>query len=87
AIRKDWTWKSGRTGSLTLAMDDIFRTRLFANTAESIFFSQVSERRRDPQLLRLNFSYRFGKFDVNIFKRKNTKADMSGGMEMMGGGN
>ncbi len=32
----------------------------------------------DPQVVRINFSYRFGKFDVALFKRKNTKGEMEG---------
>jgi outer membrane receptor protein involved in Fe transport len=83
AIRKDWTWKNGRTGSLTLSMNDIFRTQLFQSYSESIYFTQTTERRRDPQVLRLNFSYRFGKFDASLFKRKNTKADQGSGMTDM----
>jgi hypothetical protein len=31
----------------------------------------------------MNFSYRFGKFDASLFKRKNTKADMGSGMTDM----
>jgi hypothetical protein len=27
--------------------------------------------------------YRFGKYDVSLFKRKNTRADQSGGSDMM----
>jgi len=83
AIRKEFTWKNGRSGNLTLSMNDIFRTQLFQNYSESSFFNQTNQRRRDPQVLRLNFSYRFGKFDASLFKRKNTKADQSGGMDMM----
>ena len=83
AIRKDFTWKKGRTGNLTLSMNDIFRTQLSESYSESSFFNQTNSRRRDPQILRLNFSYRFGKFDASLFKRKNTKADQSGGMDMM----
>lgn len=83
AIRKDWTWKKGQSGSLTLSMNDVFRTQVFKSYSESTFFTQTSERRRDQQVLRLNFSYRFGKFDATLFKRKNTKADQGGGMEMM----
>ena len=83
AFRKDFTWKKGRTANLTLSMNDIFRTQLFESYSSSSLFNQTSQRRRDPQILRLNFSYRFGKFDVSLFKRKNTKADQSGGMEMM----
>jgi outer membrane receptor protein involved in Fe transport len=83
AIRKDWTWKNGKTGSLTLSMNDIFRTQLSQSYSESAFFTQTTERRRDPQVLRMNFSYRFGKFDASLFKRKNTKADQSSGMSDM----
>lgn len=83
AIRKEWTWKNGKSGTLTLSMNDIFRTQLFESYSESNFFQQTSQRRRDPQVLRLNFNYRFGKFDATLFKRKNTKADQGGGMDMM----
>jgi outer membrane receptor protein involved in Fe transport len=83
-IRKDWTWKNGQSGSLTLSMNDIFRSQVFKSYSESTYFTQISERRRDQQMLRLNFSYRFGKFDATLFKRKNTKADQSGGQDMIG---
>lgn len=84
-IRKDWTWKNGQSGSLNLSVNDIFRTQLSKTYSESVFFTQNSERRRDPQIVRLNFSYRFGKFDVQLFKRKNTKADQGGGVDMSAG--
>lgn len=83
AVRKDWTWKNGQSGSLTLSMNDVFRTQVFKTYSESTYFTQNNERRRDQQVLRLNFSYRFGKFDATLFKRKNTKAEQGGGMEMM----
>lgn len=83
AIRKDWTWKNGQSGSLTLSMNDVFRTQVFKSYSESIYFTQNNERWRDQQMLRLNFSYRFGKFDTTLFKRKNTKAEQGGGMDMM----
>lgn len=87
AIRKEWTWKNGQSGSLTLSMNDVFRTQLFESYSESIYFQQISQRRRDPQVLRLNFNYRFGKFDATLFKRKNNKASQGdSGMDMMGGG-
>ena len=68
-------------------MNDIFRTQVYETHSEqSGLFIQDSQRRRDPQILRLNFTYRFGKFDVQLFKRKNTKADQGGGMDMMQSG-
>ncbi|MEO8172817.1 MAG: TonB-dependent receptor [Sediminibacterium sp.] len=84
AIRKDWTWKNGQSGNLTLSVNDIFRSQVFKSYSESTYFTQTSERRRDQQILRLNFNYRFGKFDATLFKRK-PKADQSGGQDMMGG--
>lgn len=71
AIRKDMF--KNKAASLTLSMNDIFRTRKYSYYSESTSFTQNYERRRDAQLLRLNFSYRFGKLDVSLFKRKNTK--------------
>ena len=87
ALKKDWTWKNGKSGSLTLSMNDLFRTQTQTHT-EAIYFTQDTNRRRDPQVLRLNFNYRFGKFDMTLFKRKNNKADQSGGSDMggIGGG-
>ncbi len=84
ALRKDWTWKNGQSGSLTLSVNDVFRTQVFKSYSESTYFTQTNERRRDQQVVRLNFNYRFGKFDAALFKRKNTKADQSGGTEMIG---
>ncbi|WP_121355127.1 TonB-dependent receptor [Flavisolibacter nicotianae] len=64
-----------RVASLSLNVNDIFRTRLYDQHTETAFFVQDAQRRRDPQVFRLNFNYRFGKMDVSLFKRKNTKAD------------
>ena len=83
ALRKEWTWKSGESLSFTLSMNDFLRTQLYKTYSESDYFKQYQERRRDPQILRLNVAYRFGKFDASLFKRKNTRADTSGGQDMM----
>jgi outer membrane receptor protein involved in Fe transport len=85
ALRKDFTWKNGKSGSLTLSMNDIFRTKSQTYT-EAFYFVQETSRIRDPQVLRLNFNYRFGKLDISLFKRKNTKADQNGGGDMGGMG-
>jgi len=86
AIKKDWAWKGGNSASITLSMGDIFRTAMNKTYSSSLvgdtYFDQLSIKRRDPQLVRLNFSYRFGKFDADLFKRKNNKQDTNGGAEM-----
>lgn len=81
ALRKDFL--KDKKGSLTLSMSDLFKTKVYGTFAESEFFTQNSSRRRDWQVLRLNFSYRFGKVDASIFKRKNTKRNGDGAQEGM----
>ncbi len=67
-----------RKGSLTLSMSDIFRSRQRGTHSESEFFVQDTWRLSNPQVVRLNFSYRFGKMDTSLFKRKNTKTSNEG---------
>lgn len=74
AIKKEFL--KNNAASLTLQFSDIFRTRLYATHAESQYFVQDNERRRDPQMVRLNFNWRFGKIDVSLFKKKNMKGEM-----------
>jgi len=76
ALRKDFL--KNNAASLTLSVNDIFRTRLYQTHSESIYFIQDNSRRRDPQVFRLNFNYKFGKFDVSLFKRKNLKGEQEG---------
>ena len=64
-----------KMATLTLNVSDIFSTRKSETFSESPFFDQTTIRKRDPQVFRLNFSYRFGKFDVSLFKRKNTHTE------------
>jgi outer membrane receptor protein involved in Fe transport len=64
-----------KRASISLNVNDIFRTKKYDAHSESPFFIQDIERRRDAQVFRLNFNWRFGKFDASLFKRKNTKAD------------
>jgi outer membrane receptor protein involved in Fe transport len=67
-----------RAASLSLNIQDIFRTKLYRSVSQSPFFYQEVERRRDPQVMRLNFNWRFGKFDPTLFKRKNTRSEREG---------
>jgi outer membrane receptor protein involved in Fe transport len=83
ALRKDWTLTGGRTASLSFSVSDVFKTRINKTYSESQYFIQNVTRVRDQQFFRLNFSYRFGKFDVNLLKRKNNKSEDGGGMDQM----
>lgn len=85
AARKEWTWKNGRNLSITLSMNDFLRTQKFSTYSESQYFTQTQVRRRDPQILRLNINYRFGKFDAFLFKRKDNKTDQSATQDIMSG--
>ena len=80
AIRFDFLKE--KRASLSLNVNDILRTRKYDAHSESAFFTQDAQRRRDAQVFRLNFNWRFGKFDANLFKRKNTKADNNVNMDM-----
>ncbi|MEY3050698.1 MAG: hypothetical protein RLY31_483 [Bacteroidota bacterium] len=79
-IRRDFL---NRKASLTLGVNDIFRSRRSGTYTASALFIQDTWRIRDPQIFRLNFSYRFGKMDTSIFKRKNMRMNMQGS-DMMG---
>ena len=64
-----------KAASISLNMSDVFATRRSYTHSESQYFIQDVYRQRDQQLLRLNFNWRFGKFDPNLFKRKNMKGE------------
>ncbi len=81
AIKKDFL--KDKSASVSISMNDIFRTKVYkihsrADFSKAIYSIQENERRRDPQLVRLNLNWRFGKFDVSLFKRKNLKAEQEG---------
>jgi outer membrane receptor protein involved in Fe transport len=70
-------------GSLTLSVQDVFSTREFGSYISTDFFTQESARHMNPQQVRLNFSYRFGRMDVQLLKRRNNRMDGQGN-DMMG---
>ena len=85
-LRKEFMIKKN-TATISVNWNDIFRTRRYYAFSESLGFTQTDWRRRDPQIVRVNFSYRFGKFDIGLFKRKNMKGESEGmqnGMQGMG---
>ncbi|HET6256180.1 MAG TPA: TonB-dependent receptor [Puia sp.] len=61
----------GNKLAATLSFSDIFRSRWQDQYTYSAYFTQEYDRLRDPQMLRLNVSWNFGKVDVSLFKRKN----------------
>jgi outer membrane receptor protein involved in Fe transport len=67
-----------RAASISVNMNDILRTRRQNIHSESAFFIQDVFRRRDPRIIRINFNWRFGKFDPNLFKRKNMRSEGQG---------
>lgn len=72
-----------RRASISLSINDLFRTDASRIYSESSYFVQNTYRLRDPQFARLNFNYRFGKFDTSLFRRKNNRNE---GDEGEGGG-
>ncbi len=68
AIKK--TFFKNQAAAVTLSVSDIFRTRTNEQISSSPFFYQDYSRLNNPQLVRLNFSYRFGKMDISVFKRQ-----------------
>ncbi len=73
AVKKEFM--KNKAASISLQVNDIFRTKVFKTHSESVYFVQDNTRRQDPQVVRLNFNWRFGKLDMNLFKRKNLKGD------------
>ncbi|MBC7424451.1 MAG: TonB-dependent receptor, partial [Ferruginibacter sp.] len=63
--------------AITLSVSDIFRTRVSDQYSSSEYFTQTYNRLRDPQMIKLNVSYRFGKIDASLFKRKSNKGEQN----------
>lgn len=83
AIKK--TFLKNNAASVTLGISDIFRTRANEQVSTSPFFSQDYYRLNNPQMVRINFSYRFGKMDMSLFKRQNLKSTGTQDAMQMGG--
>ena len=78
AIRKDFL--KNNAGTLTFNVNDVFNSRRFGSITDTENFYQDSYRRWNVRTLRLTFSYRFGKTDLDLFKRR--EGDRSGGNEV-----
>ena len=77
AIRKSFL--KNNAAAVILSASDIFRTRTVTQYSQSAYFMQDYSRLRDPQMLRLTLTYRFGKIDASLFKRKNTNTESDAG--------
>lgn len=80
AVRKDFL--KNRAASITLSVSDVLKSEIHRSHVVTDYFIQDSERRRDQRFFRLNFNYRFGKMDTNLFRRKNNRVNTDG-MDMM----
>ncbi|MFY8045511.1 MAG: outer membrane beta-barrel protein [Chitinophagaceae bacterium] len=83
AVKKNFL--KNNAASVTLAVNDIFRTRINHQFTYSEFYNREVIRYPDNPMVRMTFSYRFGKMDMSLFKRKNMKGEaegMQGGMQL-----
>ncbi|MGC4035783.1 MAG: TonB-dependent receptor [Chitinophagaceae bacterium] len=80
------TFLKNQAAAVTLNFNDIFRSRKNDQHSVGEGFVQDYYRLNNPQMVRLNFTYRFGKIDMSLFKRQNMKSQgegMSNGMQGM----
>jgi ferric enterobactin receptor len=74
AIKKSFLKKD--IASLTLSANDIFRTRGNTQVSYGEGFTQSYYRLTNPQMIKLNFSLRFGQMDAKMFKKNNSMEGM-----------
>ena len=74
AIKKSFLKKD--IASLTLSANDIFRTRGNTQVSYGEGFTQSYYRLTNPQMIKLNFSLRFGQMDAKMFKKNNAMEGM-----------
>lgn len=75
AIKKSFL---NNKASVSLSINDIFRSRKQDQYSYSNYFTQDYSRLRDPQMVRLNLAYSFGKIDASLFKRKSQGTGQTG---------
>lgn len=73
AVKKSFL--KNNAASVSVSVTDIFKTRINSQYSSSDYFTQTYSRLRDPQMVKLNFSYRFGKLDASLFKRKTNNGE------------
>jgi outer membrane receptor for ferrienterochelin and colicin len=83
AIKK--TFLASNAASVSLSFSDIFRTRKSDQYSYGADFDQQYYRLANPQMIKLNFTYRFGKMDMSLLKRQNLKSQAEGMQNAAGG--
>lgn len=73
ALKKEFL--KNKAMSLTLSVQDVLKTRKRDTYTITDYYTQSSVSRRDQQIFRLQFGWRFGRQDVNLFKRKNNRTE------------
>ncbi len=81
AVRKSFL--KNNAAMISLGVSDIFRTRKQDQYSYSSYFVQNYYRLNNPQLFRLNFTYRFGKMDFSLFKRTKQSSGLSDATQSM----
>jgi outer membrane receptor protein involved in Fe transport len=61
--------------TISLGVQDIFATRKQGNYTATSNFILDSERIRNPQMIKLNLNYKFGKQDQSLFRRKHNREE------------
>ncbi|MFT4022806.1 MAG: TonB-dependent receptor [Flavihumibacter sp.] len=79
AVRKDFL--KNKAGTITFAINDVLNSRKFGSITETESFYQDSYRRWNVRSFRLTFSYRFGRSDLDLFRRRDSGG---GGMDERG---
>jgi ferric enterobactin receptor len=82
ALRKSFL--KNNAASVSVSFSDIFKTRKQDQYSQSPYFIQDYSRLNNPQMVRLNLTYRFGKMDMSLFKRQNTKSTATQDAMQMG---
>lgn len=82
AVKKDFL--KNKALSVSLGISDIFNTERDLSYTNTAFAEQERYRKRATRELRVNATWRFGKMDTHLFKRK-TKGDKENTTQDMGG--
>jgi hypothetical protein len=64
--------------TLNLAVSDVMNTRSYGTYTDSPLYIQTQIRRRDQRYARLGVSFKFGKMDSSLFKKKQKKNSDTG---------